>query len=121
TQKEYRIDPDQVHLTGLSMGGAGTYSLAVADPGRWASATIVCGFGDPRQAGKLAKLPTRLFCGDKDSPKLLGSMREIQQALKVAGGDVQYTEYPGIGHNSWDLAYNEPGLFAWMLGRGRRP
>jgi dienelactone hydrolase len=119
-QKRYRVDPDRIHLTGLSMGGHGTWELATAKPELWASATVVCGFGDAAAASKIGKLPIRMYCGDKDMPRIVESMKAISTALEAKGGDFKMTWYPGVGHNSWDAAYNDDELYRWMAQQ-RRP
>lgn len=118
--RTYRVDPARVHLTGISMGGAGTWSLATAHPDRWASMSIVCGFGDASLAEKAARIPARIFLGDKDMPFIVDGTRNIRDELKRIAPDTLYTEYAGIGHNSWDLAYNTDDLYTWMRDRVKR-
>jgi predicted peptidase len=113
--KEYDGDPKRTYLTGLSMGGYGTWSLATAYPDRWAAIAPVCGGGDPSQAAKIAKIPCWDFHGDADTAVPVDKSRKMIAALKAAGGDPKYTEYPGVGHNSWDKAYGTPELYPWLL------
>ena len=113
--KEYDGDPKRTYLTGLSMGGFGTWSLAMAYPDRWAAIVPVCGGGDPSQAAKIAKIPCWDFHGDADTAVPVDKSRKMIAALKAAGGDPKYTEYPGVGHNSWDKAYGTPELYTWLL------
>lgn len=115
----YRADRQQVHLTGLSMGGMGTWSLAAKHPQRWATIAPVCGPCSPGALDAVAKLPIWGFCGDKDFPKFVEGMRAAAKALKEKGANSRYTEYPGVGHNCWDLAYNTDELYQWMLRRGK--
>jgi predicted esterase len=117
--EQYSIDPDQRHVTGISMGGNGTWEAALARPNDWATATVVCGFGDAAQADKVAHLPIQLFCGIKDSQRLVDSMNAIEKALKDKKADVKATWYPQLGHNSWDDAYNTDSLYQWMLSKRR--
>jgi predicted peptidase len=112
-QKTYKTDPRRVYLTGLSMGGSGTWSLAAAYPQRWAACAPICGRGDPADVEKLKNLPCWSFCGDKD--KVVENHRTMDKALKDAGAEARYTEYPGVPHNSWDRAYATPELYAWFL------
>lgn len=119
-KKVYRVDDNQVHLTGLSMGGAGTWSLGTTHPRTWASLAMVCGFGDEKKASTLQHLPFWGFCGDKDFPRLLDSMRKIAAEFKMLNAPAHYTEYPGVDHNSWDLAYNHDELYTWMLKQRRK-
>lgn len=113
--KEYKTDPNRVYLTGLSMGGYGTWSLAAAHPKKWAAIAPVCGGGDPASAETIKDLPCWCFHGDMDKAVPVSRSREMIAALKAAGGSPKYTEYPGVPHNSWDKAYGTDELYTWML------
>ena len=113
--KEYDGDPKRTYLTGLSMGGAGTWSVAMAYPERWAAIVPICGRGDDSQAAKIAKIPCWDFHGDADTAVPVKGSRDMIAALKAAGGEPKYTEYPGVGHESWDRAYGTDELYAWLL------
>src|SRR5262245_12124599 len=115
TQKKYKIDGKRVYLTGLSMGGAGTWSLAAAHPDRWAAIVPICFGGDASMAEKIKHIPCWCFCGDQDNKKLLEGCRTMVKALKGAGGSPRYSEFPFVGHNSWDSAYVTPELYSWLL------
>ena len=117
--KNYQCDPTRIYLTGLSMGGYGTWSLATAHPEKWAAIVPVCGGGDPSSAGKIKDLPCWCFHGDADKAVPVARSREMIAALKKAGGTPKYTEYPGVGHNSWDKAYGTEDLYAWLLQQKR--
>jgi predicted peptidase len=114
-QKTYKTDKKRVYLTGLSMGGSGTWSLAAAMPERWAAIAPICGGSDPKNAEKIKDIPCWFFCGDKDNAKLVENNRALIKALKDAGSSARYEEYPGVGHNSWDRAYATAELYAWFL------
>lgn len=114
-QKSYKIDGKRLYLTGLSMGGSGTWSLAAAHPYKWAAIAPICGRGEPETASKIKHVPTWSFCGGQDNPKLVESTRDMIKALKDAGGSPRYSEYPFVGHNSWDSAYVTPELYTWFL------
>ena len=116
-QKDYKIDDKRLYLTGLSMGGAGTWSLAAKYPDRWAAIVPICGGGDPEQAKAIKDLPCWVFQGDADNAGLVDKTRKMVDALKAAGGKPTYTEYAGIGHNSWEMAYNTPALYEWLLAQ----
>jgi predicted peptidase len=118
--KTYKTDPKRVYLTGLSMGGYGTWSVAAAHPERWAAIVPICGGGDPGQAGKIKDLPCWCFHGDADKPVPVQRSRAMLKALWAAGGHPNYTEYPGVGHNSWDAAYNTEDLYPWLLKHRRK-
>jgi predicted peptidase len=115
TMKAYTIDPKQVILSGLSMGGYGTWSLAAKYPDRWAAIVPVCGGGDPKSAEAIKHIPCWCFHGDKDTAVKVEKSREMIEAIKKAGGTPTYTEYPGVPHNSWDKAYGTDELYVWML------
>jgi predicted peptidase len=116
-QKEYKVDPKRVYLTGLSMGGFGTWSMAAAYPDRWAAIVPICGGGNPSQADKIKDIPCWCFHGDADKAVPVDRSRKMIEALKAAGGSPKYTEYPGVGHNSWDKAYGTAELYDWLLMR----
>src|SRR5262249_13737524 len=113
--KQYKVDARRVYLTGLSLGGMGTWSLAVRYPDRWAAIVPVCGGGDPRQAAKIKHIPCWCFHGDTDQAVPVDRSRQMIEALKAADGKPKYTEYPGVGHNSWDKAYGTAELYEWLL------
>jgi predicted peptidase len=119
-EKEYSVDPKRVYLTGLSMGGMGTWSLAVTMPDKWAAIVPICGRGDPKQAEKIKDLPTWAFHGDADPAVNVSGSRDMIAAIKKAGGDPKYTEYPGVGHNSWDKAYDTNELYEWLLKQHKK-
>jgi predicted peptidase len=119
-QQTYRVDPQRVYLTGMSSGGDGTWSFAIKDPRRWAALVPVCGEGDPREAGKIKDIPCWYFMGSADSPNDVKLARAMVEALKAAGADLTYTEYPGLGHGIWDKAYGTPELYEWLLKQHRK-
>jgi len=120
TMKDYPINDKQVYLTGLSMGGFGTWDLAAKYPERWAAIAPVCGGGDPATAKNFKDLPCWCFHGDADSAVKVKLSRDMIDALKAAGGTPKYTEYPGVGHNSWDAAYGTDDLYKWMLDHKKK-
>ncbi|HEV3204136.1 MAG TPA: prolyl oligopeptidase family serine peptidase [Gemmataceae bacterium] len=113
--KEYKVDTKPIYITGLSMGGYGTWSMALKYPDRWAAIVPICGGGDATQAAKIKHIPCWCFHGDMDKAVPVERSRKMIEALKDAGASPQYTEYPGVGHNSWDKAYGTPQLFEWLL------
>lgn len=114
-EKNYKVDGQRIYLTGLSMGGYGTWSLAAAHPERWAAIAPICGGGDPKQAAKIKNIPCWCFHGDADKAVPVARSRDMVQALKDAGASPRYDEYPGVGHNSWDRAYGNEELYTWLL------
>jgi len=112
----YRVDPKRVYLTGLSMGGFGTWALAAAHPERFAAIAPVCGGGDPDDAVRLRRLPIWAFHGAKDDVVPISNMYEMRDALARAHGNMKTTVYPEANHNSWSQAYaDSTGLCAWLL------
>ena len=114
TMKEYKVDAKRQYLSGLSMGGFGTWSMALAHADRWAAIVPVCGGGDPKGAEKIKDIPCWCFHGDKDTAVKVELSRSMIEALKKAGGKPKYTEYEGVGHNSWDGAYGTKELWTWL-------
>lgn len=112
-------DPDRVHLTGISMGGYGVWDLAAQHPERWASIVPVCGGGDPDDAMRIVRIPCWCFHGAADDVIPAEASREMVEALRAAGGSPRYTEFPGVGHNSWDPAYSMDELYGWWAAQRR--
>ena len=119
-QAEYKTDAKRQYLTGLSMGGYGTWSLAAAYPDRWAAIVPICGGGNVKDAEKIKGIPTWVFHGDADAAVKVERSREMIDALKKAGGEPKYDEYPGVGHNSWDKAYGTDELYKWLLEQKKK-
>ncbi len=113
--KSFKIDPGRIYLTGQSMGGSGTWSLAAAYPERWAAIVPICGRADPTTAARIKKIPCWCFHGDADALVPVDQSRKMIKALEKAGGMPRYTEYAGVGHNSWSRAYATRELFDWLL------
>ena len=113
--QKYRADKRRVYLTGLSMGGFGTWAWAQYAPKRFAAVAPICGGGDVKQAAKLKKLPIWAFHGDKDTTVSVTQTEQMIAAVRDAGGEPRVTIYPGVGHNSWNKAYADPELFTWLL------
>jgi poly(3-hydroxybutyrate) depolymerase len=118
--REYTVDPRRVILTGLSMGGAGSWDIGTAHPERFAAVVPICGGGDAATAERLRALPVWTFCGDADRDDTVLSLRTMVETLRRAGNPAKLTEYRGVGHNSWDRAYNSPELIEWMLTQQKR-
>ena len=113
---KYPVDTDRICVTGLSMGGFGTWSLAAAQPGRLAAIVPICGGGNPASAPKIKEIPTRVFHGGRDRVVPVRRSQAMVDALKKAGAkDVQLTVYPEAGHDSWTKTYADPKLYEWLL------
>jgi predicted peptidase len=136
--KEFNGDRDRLYLTGISMGGYGSWSIAAKYPGKFAAIVPVCGGIRPparvpipeavkpidpnvdpyaAAARSIGKTPVWIFHGGADPVVPPEESRKMNEALIAAGGNVKYTEYEKVTHNSWDKAYAEPELMKWMLGQ----
>ncbi len=114
-EKNYSIDTGRLYVGGLSMGGFGTYDIVNRMPRKFAAAFVICGAGDTSNAKNISQTSWWLFHGEKDSTVFPANSRAMEAALKNAGADVKLTIYPEDGHDSWDDAFKEPGLFDWMF------
>ena len=114
-ESRYAVDRNRVYLTGLSMGGFGSWALGCRYPERFAAVAPICGGGEWFLAGRLAKTPVWVFHGGKDPVVPLRESEEMVAALKRAGGDVQFTVYPEAQHDSWTETYDNPKLYEWFL------
>lgn len=140
TIKEFSGDPARVILTGLSLGGYGTWHLAASHPDRFAALVPICGgivalptaksvrqlpltigAEDPYEvaARAMPRVPIWIFHGAEDPVIPAEESRRMHEELQALGLDVRYTEYPGVGHNAWDPAYGEPELWEWVMRRRR--
>jgi predicted peptidase len=116
----YNGDPNRLYLTGLSLGGTGTWTMASQHPERFAAIIPICGCGSPASASRLTSLPIWVFHGGADPVVPVQCSRQMVAALKAAGNpNVQYTEYAGVGHNAWDQTYSNPQVIAWLLAQKR--
>ena len=121
-QQELGADVDRTYVTGLSMGGFGTWDLICRYPHFFAAAVPICGGGEPFWARNLGQLPVWAFHGDADPIVPVERTREMVAAAKDGGDtNVKLTLYPGVGHVSWEAAYNDPELYTWMLAQHRTP
>ncbi len=112
-------DAGRVYLTGISMGGFGTWEIATIASDRFAAIAPICGGGNPLLAPSLRKMPTWAFHGDKDKLVPVERSIEMVEALKKAGNDARLTRYPDAGHDSWTESYNNPELYEWFLQHTR--
>ncbi|MGI9496044.1 MAG: prolyl oligopeptidase family serine peptidase [Mariniblastus sp.] len=111
----YRVNEDSIFLTGLSMGGYGTWTMATNSPARFAAVAPICGGGDPAKAANLVDVPIWVFHGDQDKPVPFEKSVKMVDAIKEAGGtQVRFTTMENVGHNCWSAAYATPELYQWM-------
>ena len=140
TMRDFHVDPNRIYLTGLSMGGHGTWYVAYRHPELFAAVVPICGWvrewpqfkgslpavpGDsagvmPALAQRLAKVSVWIFHGEMDQVVPVNGSREPAAALKAAGADVHYTELLGLNHNSWDAAYASEEFRNWLFAQQRR-
>ena len=146
TVEEFNGDPRRLYVTGISLGGHGTWCVTARAPGKFAAIVPISGFvnvkrpdlpaelkafvlkdipfansSDPYAAvaSQISKVPAWIFHGSADTVVPPDESRRMFQTLKASGFDVKYTEYDGVGHNSWDRAYAEPDLVPWLLSHRR--
>jgi dienelactone hydrolase len=115
---EFDVDRDRIYVTGLSLGGFGTFNALAARPRMFAAAVPVCGGGKPETAASFAHVPMWVFHGARDELVKPEESRRMVEALRRAGGAPAYTEYEGVGHNSFMDAYSEPALVDWVMNQG---
>jgi predicted peptidase len=118
--ERYKIDPERVYLTGLSMGGYGTWSIASVWPERFAAIVPICGGGRPFTASNLKKVPVWAFHGAKDPVVPLRESEQMVEAVNRAGGNAKLTVYPDAEHDSWTQTYENPELYEWLLSHRRQ-
>lgn len=114
-EKQYRIDRAREYVVGQSMGGEGAWRALSIDPHRFAAAIVLCGYGDQWEIPRVANVPVWIFQGQSDAVVDPARARRWIAWLRKAGGDPKYSEYPGIGHDVWDVAFAEPDLASWLF------
>jgi predicted peptidase len=118
--RRLRVDADRVTVTGLSMGGRGTWDLAMSYPERFAAIAPVCGGALPDRACRLKDVPVRAFHGAKDPVVPLAESETVVLAVKKCGGAADLVVYPEAGHDAWTETYGDPSLWDWLLSQRRR-
>ncbi len=119
---ERQADPDRLYITGLSLGGFGTWDAMQREPGLFAAAIPICGGGDMRRVQELRRLPLWVFHGKDDKNVPVDCSRRLVSLLKQIGHrKVRYTEYEGAGHNVWDRTYANAEVIDWLLRQTRKP
>jgi predicted peptidase len=116
---EFPIDTSRVYITGLSMGGFGTWDAIIRYPDKFAAALPVCGGGDISRAADIAHIPIWNFHGALDEVVPADLSRSMIHAIIEAGGTPGYTEYPHVGHDSWIPAYNDDYVLDWLFSQSR--
>lgn len=118
---EFSIEPSRLYVTGQSMGGVGTYGALVERPEFFAAAAPICGAWAQSGATAIAQIPIWVFHGEADQTVPVTASRDMVAALREAGGEPRYTEYEGVGHNSWVRAYEETGFWEWLFSQRVEP
>ncbi|WP_234734708.1 carboxylesterase family protein [Tellurirhabdus bombi] len=116
-KRRFNVDEDRTYLTGLSMGGGGTLWIGTSRPDIWAAIAPVCPAppkGTDALAPNLLNVPAHFFHGDKDPSVPVAVSRDWTKRLKELGSTVEYIEYPGVEHNSWENAYKDEFIFSWF-------
>ena len=120
-EKKYRVDKDRIYVSGLSMGGFGTWSLSAYTPYRFAALVPICGGGEKFWVKKVKHVPIWVFHGGKDTAVPIERSQTLVDELKKAKADVSFTIYPDAGHDSWTETYDNPKLYEWLLQQKRKP
>ena len=113
--ENYNIDENRICVTGLSMGGYGTWALAIKYPSRFAALAPICGGGEPPKVHVLKDVPIWVFHGAKDEVVPIQKSQEMVDALNSIDANVKFTIYPEAGHDSWTETYANPALYEWFL------
>jgi predicted peptidase len=117
--KFLNIDTNRIYITGLSMGGFGTWDAISRRPYMFAAAVPVCGGGDTAKASVIKNIPIWAFHGDNDKVVMTSRSHDMIAAIKKAGGDPKYTEYSNTGHNAWVKAYADMNMFTWLFSQSK--
>lgn len=119
TIADYNVDTDRIYVTGISMGGYGTWNIITHYSDFFAAAMPICGAGDPGKAEYLMNMPIWCFHGDQDTAVPVSGSREMYEAIKEAGSTVvRYTEWTGEGH-TWTPAYMREDVWSWLFSQAK--
>ncbi|VAX35631.1 hypothetical protein MNBD_PLANCTO02-3414 [hydrothermal vent metagenome] len=120
-EKKYHVDKDRIYVTGLSMGGFGSWALAAYTPDRFAAIVPICGGGETYKVKRFSHVPVWAFHGAKDRGVPLERSQEMVDEMIRQKGNAKLTIYPNAGHNSWTKTYDNPKLYEWLLQQKRHP
>ncbi|MDO9093489.1 MAG: dienelactone hydrolase family protein [Rubrivivax sp.] len=115
----WRVDTQRITATGLSRGGHGVWRWAAAYPNDLAAIAPVCGYADPSAVCRARHVPVRAYHGDADTVVPLAEQQACVDALRDCGGTVSFIIYPGVGHDAWTPAYDDPALVPWLMAQRR--
>lgn len=116
----YPVDETRIYLTGLSMGGYGTWDLAIKRPERFAAIVPICGGGDKKLASRLKDVPVWAFHGAEDQIVPPEESKEMVQAVKACGGSARLTVYPQVDHRAWPQTYEDDEMYGWLFAQRRQ-
>ena len=114
------VDPDRVYIYGMSMGGIGAFDAVARHPDVFAAAVPICGDINPDRLGKFEGVSFSLYHGDSDPAVPVSGSRDAYRALKAAGADVRYHEFPGCGHVCWWKAFEMPDFMEWLFSKSKK-
>ncbi|MBT8037369.1 MAG: prolyl oligopeptidase family serine peptidase [Verrucomicrobiae bacterium] len=120
-QASHSIDTSRIYVTGLSMGGFGTWDIIQRMPDTFAAAMPVCGGGDTDMANAIKHVPIWAFHGGADKVVKVKRSQDMVAALLNVGGNIKYTEYKGVGHNSWGRTYADEKALKWLFAQKKNP
>lgn len=120
TIRKYPVDKHRIYITGLSMGGYATWEILQREGKRFAAAIPVCGGGDPAYASKMKTVKLWVFHGRDDRIVPVKRSRDMVAAIQAVGGNVKYTEYPEVDHDSWGRTYGNSEVWDWLFSQGRK-
>ena len=115
-----QVDKQRIYIMGLSMGAMGTYDLTIRYPELFAAAILICGTVNPARLKSAKDVKFRIFHGDADNVVPISGSRQAYKALKAAGADVEYMEFPGVGHVSWNHAFSLPDFMSWLFSQKKQ-
>ncbi len=119
-KEKYPVDKKRIYLTGLSMGGFGSWDWGASNPNTFAAIAPICGKGKTKAAAKFKNLPVWAFHGDKDNIVPLSGSKDMVDAINARDGKARLTIYPDVGHNSWTRTYANPKLYEWFLSHSAK-
>jgi len=115
--KNLPVDTNRIYITGLSLGGHGTYDAISRYPDLFAAAVPVCGKGDVSKSASISHIPIWIFHGALDAAVDPIFSQNMVEALTKEGAHPGYTQYPEVGHFSWIAAYSDPMMMEWLYSQ----
>lgn len=118
-KSEFPIDANRIYIMGQSLGGMGVWDIVAKRPGIFAAGVPVCGVGNTDRIVNARSVAMWAFHGAMDTTIPIEGSREMVTSLEAVNGNIRYTEYPDVGHNSWERAFADPGLPEWLFSKTR--